>query len=117
MASLHDLVTIDEVKSALRISDTGGDSPDDELPWLEMLITSCSIAITSYLKSGAEIYQSTDGYPVLGDVPENVRLATIMLIGYLYREPDGDAAKAFGHGTLPFPVTAMIYQLRDPAFG
>lgn len=118
MASPFDLTTIDEVKSALRISDVGGDSPDDELIWLEMLITSCSIAIINYLKSGAEIFLDTALlYPVPEDVPENVKLATIMLIGYVYREPDGDAARAFSHGTLPYPVTAMIYQLRDPALG
>jgi hypothetical protein len=115
MASEYDLVTLDEVRAGLRIEDTGGDSPDEEPVWLELLITAASRAILAYLKSGTETFVDTGGLPIPDEVPAQVKAATIMLVGYIYREPDGDEAKAFAHGTLPFPVTAMIYQMRDPA--
>jgi hypothetical protein len=115
MASEYDLVTLDEVKAGLRITDIGGDSPDEDAVWLELMITAASRSILAYLKSGAEDFSDTGGLPIPDEVPETVKAATIMLVGYIYREPDGDESKAFSHGNLPWPVTAMIYQLRDPA--
>ena len=119
MASEYDLVTVDEVNAALRLFDGTGDSPDvppDDLEvWIELLITAASRAILAYLKSGAEDFSDTGGLPIPEEVPENVKAATIMLVGYIYREPDGDEAKAFSQGNLPWPVTALVYQRRDPA--
>ncbi|RWN33434.1 head-tail connector protein [Mesorhizobium sp.] len=109
MASVLDFVTIDEVKAALKIDEIGGNSPDDDTTWLSLLITAASRAIRNYLKADSTAFgDSPTTYP------EEVKLATIMLIGYMYREPDGDEQKAFSLGNLPFPVTALIYQLRDP---
>lgn len=105
-----DFVTINEVKAALHITDVGGNSPDDETIWLSLLITAASEIIRDYLKVDSTAFgDSPTSYPV------RVKLATIVLIGYMHREPDGDEQKAFGLGELPYPVTALLHQLRDPS--
>ncbi len=43
-----------------------------------------------------------------------MKVATIMLVGYLYNAPDQSADDSFGTGTLPKPVSSILYQLRDP---
>lgn len=98
--------TLTDTKRSLRMLDTETD--DDAL--LEMLITAASKSVANYLKSSAD--------PLLPDgaeIPGEVRVATIILVGFLYRSPDQDPDKYFERGYLPAPVTALLYPLRDPA--
>jgi uncharacterized phage protein (predicted DNA packaging) len=104
---MRDLVDLDNVKTALRI-----DGSDDDNR-LNLLITTASRSVINYLKSqAAVVLDVTDAF---GDSPptvtEEVRHATILLVDYYYR---GDFEGADGT-TLPAPVTALLYQLRDPA--
>jgi hypothetical protein len=42
-------------------------------------------------------------------------MATILLTGHFYNNPDGDPEHDWEQGYLPRPVTALLYPLRDPA--
>lgn len=107
------LVSLEQVKEALRIEQDVED--DDGL--LELLIKGASGRIVNYLKSQADSVLDLDssGEPTSGGVPDVVEVATIMLVGYLYRNPDQDPDKDWAPGYLPRPVASLIYQLRDPA--
>lgn len=107
-------VSIDQVKARLRI-DT-----DDEDADLQLMIEQATAIITAYLKKPG-IYEDTAGIiptDSAGDpigVPREVQLATVVLIGFLYRDRDGFDMAQWQQGFLPWQVTAPIYHLRDPA--
>lgn len=104
------LVTLDETKLALRINHT-----DDDIDIEDGLIPAASEAIIAYLKDGADSFLSSGGEAVEGEVPFRVKRATILLVKYLYDGSMEELRETFARGELPFPVTAMIYQMRDPA--
>lgn len=102
---MTDLVTLDEVKLALRI-----DSFDDD-DLLEPLITTASEAVVGYLKDQAEVLIPglTDS-PADIDPPKFIKQATILLVDYYHR---GDFQGA-EPGYLPPHVTALLYSKRTP---
>lgn len=96
---------------------------DDDDDLLTVLIEAASAAVVNYLGSQAEtvLGYDSDGEPVLessdgivADVPAVVRMATLYLTAWMYRNRDQNADEAFQPGYLPAPVTAMLYALRDP---
>lgn len=123
--------------------DSNGDSPDD--PDLRLKIAGASAAVLNYLKSrrnlwvrvyetdtaGDEVLDSngdpvpavdTDGKPIYvvdsnGDriIADPIKSATLLMLGFLYRDRDENADGAYEMGYLPKPVTALLYPLRDPA--
>lgn len=109
------LVSLEQTKQMLRV-----DTDDDDL-LLTLLISSASRSVVRYLKGQAGALLSIDSPPdsppndIATDVPEDVAVATIILVGHLYRNPDNDTEAAFEQGYLPKPVTAILYPLRDPA--
>lgn len=110
------LVTIERTKATLNI-----DTTDDDAVKLPLLISAASHAIVAYLKGQAGDLLGIDSPPDsppndLSGVDERIALSVIVLVGVLYREPDGDEAKNFTQGNLPWVVTALLYPLRDPTF-
>jgi hypothetical protein len=106
------LVSVQEVKGRLHI-----DTNDDDAALLGY-IEAASAAVISYLKGQADSLLDLDsgGSPSPDAVvPAVISTAVIMLVGYWYRNPDGDPDKDFERGYLPKPVTALLYPLRDPA--
>lgn len=106
------LVSLDMVKGRLHI-----DSDDDDAALLGYIEAS-SAAVINYLKGRAEElleFDSGGGLVPGSTVPPVIATATIMLVGYLYRNPDQDPDKDFEMGYLPRPVMALLYPLRDPA--
>jgi uncharacterized phage protein (possible DNA packaging) len=102
--------TLEETKQALRIYH------DDDDSTLNLLIGAATGAVANYLKSAADPYLDSGGSVPSGvDVPPVIKTATIMLVGYLYKNPDQDPDKDFERGYLPAPVTTLLYPLRDPA--
>lgn len=107
------LVSLSKVKSALRI-----DHPDDDA-LLELYISAASRAVHAYLGDQAGSLLSIDSPPNsppddLGDVDERIQMAVIMLTGHFYRSPDANPDEAYERGYLPKPVTALLYNMRDP---
>jgi hypothetical protein len=107
------LVSLARVKAALRVTDTADDDT------LEIYISAASHAVVTYLKGQAGDFIGINSPPDsppndLTAVDERVSWAVIALVGKMYREPDGDEAKDYTHGNLPWFVTAMLYPLRDP---
>jgi hypothetical protein len=118
------LVTVEDAKARLRIVHDAEDLD------LEMMIEQASAAVLNYLNLPLDYYEATaaagsdsDSEPVSSDgtvtipVPAEVQLATLLLVGILYRDRDGTEAKEWQHGYLPWPVTSFLYPLRDPVMG
>jgi hypothetical protein len=124
------LVTLEQASDHLR-RDTSDDNND-----LSLKIEAASGAVLRYL-NGAPYWVpllGPDGTPLLdssgdpiyeqdtaGDrivLPE-VQNATLMLVGYFYKERDGSNEHAvpaqFGYGYLPIGVTALLFPLRKLA--
>lgn len=103
------LVTLDDVKRSSGVTF----SDDDQL--LAFHVDAASAAIIRYMKSAADDYFDEEGELVPENIPDEVRHATIYLVGVFYRNPDGDDGGDFADGMLPKPVRAMLSMLRDPA--
>lgn len=117
------LVSLNKGKEHLRVDHDAEDS------LIELYIKAASAAILNYLKDGKdsfldstnldssdEVEVDSSGEPV--GIPEDVQAATLIMLGYLYKNRDNNdgyaVSGAFGAGTLPLPVTALLYPLRDP---
>ena len=90
---------------------------DDSL--ITLYINAASAMVINYLKSVDFLNSSDDVEMDSSDepvgVPYEVQAATLIMVGHLYRDRDGDTEKAFEMGYLPKPVMALLYPLRDPA--
>jgi hypothetical protein len=107
------LVSLDRAKQALHIDNSDDDST------IELYISAASRKVVEYLKGNAsdflDINSPPDGPPNdLTSVDERIAVSVIIIVGILYKEPDGDAAQAFSQGNLPWMATAMLYGMRDP---
>ena len=103
-------VTLQDVKDSLRIYFC------DDDPQILLLMEAATGAVINYLKSSADQYLDSGGDVIDGvKIPAEIQIATIFLVGILYRSPDNDTEGAFDRGYLPRPVTALLTPLRDPA--
>lgn len=108
------LVSLQQASNHLR-----RDASDDDADLL-LKIEAASGAVLNYLKDGAdafldsagEVMQDSAGDPV--DVPRVVQAATLLMVGYFYKDRDNDSEHEYEPGYLPRPVTALLYPLRDP---
>lgn len=106
---MRGLVTLQQAKEHLRV-DHDFDDKD-----IELKISGASSAIISYLKAGAKSFLNETKDTVIEDkVPDEIKIATLLLIGMLYKDRDGENMEKWLHGHLPFQVTALIYHLRVP---
>lgn len=109
------LVSLARGKAHLRVDH------DDEDNDIELQIHAASGAVMNYLKAGADAFLDSNGDVYIDSndtpvgVPFEVQAATLLMLGYLYKDRDENAAGAFEQGYLPKPVTALLYPLRDPA--
>lgn len=119
-------VTLDEAKRHLYILED--ETSDDAL--VNALIAAASASVRAYLKdalpwqpvldsnllpevdsNGAIVYETdSNGKMVRAEVQQ----ATLLLIGYFYKNRDDNPDNAFDRGYLPAPVTALLYPLRVP---
>lgn len=103
---------------------------DDAL--IQAYIGAASEAVKNYLKSASpyEVERDSNDDPITdsnddpiyatdsqGDkiVKYAVQAATLLQLGFLYKDRDENADGAYDMGYLPKPVTALLYSLRDPA--
>jgi hypothetical protein len=108
------LVSLTQAKDHLRIDSSAEDS------YLGLMIRASSAAVLNYIRSGADLFTDSAGDVYLDsagdpiDVPEDVQAATLLLLGFMYRNRDENPDGAFERGYLPMPVTALLYPYRDP---
>ena len=119
-------VTMEQAKHQLQMDH------DDDDSLIAGYIKSASKAVKNYIKSASpfEVERDAHDNPVLdsggdpiyvtdsqGDmvVAAEVQQATLLLVGYFYKDRDNNADGAYEQGYLPKPVTALLYPLRDPA--
>lgn len=109
------LVTLKQASDHLR-RDTDADDDD-----LGIKIEAASEMVMAYLKSGADVFTDSAGVVLTdssGDpvgVPRWAQMATLLMIGYLYKDRDENTDSAYEQGYLPKPITAILYPHRDPA--
>lgn len=103
------LITLDEAKKHLNIDYDGDDSD------ITLKVHAASGAVCNYLKSAASGYLDSTGNVIADSVPFEVKAATMLMLGYLYKDRDEDSTNAYSQGYLPRPVTALLYPLRSPA--
>lgn len=112
------LVSLEQARQHLR-SDADADDAD-----LTLKIQAASKAVLRYLKpagvarlmevdSSGDPVEDSDG--LVDDVPEDVMLSTLLLVGVFYSDREGQEIK-WEPGYLPAAVTALLYPLRDPTF-
>lgn len=103
-------ITLQDATQHLRVDDDADDSD------ITLKVHAASGAVRNYLKSAADAYFDADGAVIAAKVPFEVQAATLLMLGYLYKQRDEDSGHEFEEGKLPRPVTALLYPLRDPAF-
>lgn len=108
------LVTLQQAKDHLRI-DNDADDAD-----LELKIRAASGSVLNYIRSGADVFLDSSGEAALDSngiaigIPVEIQQATLLLLGYFYRDRDADSEGAYEMGYLPRAVTALLYPHRDP---
>lgn len=109
------LVSLVQAREHLRI-DTLDEDND-----LILKIHAASAAVLNYIRNGADIFTDSTGEPIVDSngaplgIPYEVQAATLLLLGYLYRQRDSDEDKEWEMGYLPKPVTALLYVHRVPS--
>lgn len=105
---------------------------DEDDTLIEAYIGAASEAVKNYLKSASpyEVERDSNDDPIYdsagdptyvldssGDkvVKYAVQAATLLQLGFLYKDRDENSDRAYDMGYLPKPVTALLYPLRDPA--
>jgi len=109
------LVSLEAVKADLNMDHNLSDAE------ITIKIRAASAIVMNYLKVPHDNYSdSTGNIPVIDsggepDVPEEVKIATMLMVRELY----GDASKQsqWEHGFPPRAVMNILYPLRDPALG
>lgn len=121
-----DLVTLAEAKDNLMV--TFDDSDED----IKLKIKAASRSVLTYLKNRSKLYSvatDSDGVELVDSngtpiyerdsngarlIRDDVKFATLILVGIFFRDPDGSESKLWSQGQLPAAVTALLYPLRDP---
>lgn len=108
------LISLDYASDHLR-----RDQADDDAD-LERKIRAASRAVINYMQDGADIFLDSQGDPfidsngIVADVPDDVQIATAMLVAEFYDGTRGDAVDPqWGYGYLSMPVTALLYPYRN----
>lgn len=67
-----------------------------------------------YLDSSGEVIQDSSGSP---EVDARLKIATLYIVGLLYKDRDGELMKDWQRGELPAPVVSYLYTLHRPVLG
>ena len=86
-------------------------SSDDDL--IGTYIDAASAAVLNYMKIDGSDYEDSSGVNA-ELIPDDVKIATLILVHYFYNDRGGDDPNSFERGYLPKPVTALLYAYRDP---
>lgn len=108
--SSNDLVTLAETKGLLHFEQD--DASHDVR--VSALIGAASVSVLRFIKSTGGEYRDSNGDVVPGNVPDDIKVATAMLVGILDSSPDENKDKIFTSDYLPAPVEAILHSRREP---
>lgn len=106
--SSNDLVSIAEVKGMLKFE------TDDDDARLSLMIGAASLNVLRFIKSTGDEYRDSNGDIVLGNVEDDIKLATVLLVSIVYQYSDGDTDKLFESDRLPAQVESVLQSRREP---
>ena len=106
--SLNDLVTIAETRHSLRYNDNDSDTR------LSLLIGAASVSILRWLNSDGDEYRNTNGDIEPGNVPDDIKVATILFVGIMDRNTDSNEGGIYKSDYLPEPVESILHSRRMP---
>lgn len=106
----NNLVTLAETKGTLKFDD----STEDDAR-ISLLIGAASLSILRYIRSNGDEYRNSNGDIIPGNVEDDIKHATIMLIGIMDRNPDSNELNIFKPDSLPANVEALLHSRRAPA--
>lgn len=105
-----ELVSLEQAKAHLRIDDDYGD--DD----LTLKIQGGSAAILAYIQGSRDLIVGENGSVIQNtEALTRVQNALLVLLGYMDRNRGGEEEDKLQQGYLPFAVTMLIYDLREPS--
>lgn len=109
------LVSLQQAKDHLRLDSNDGDND------LTLKIHAASGAVLNYIRNGADVFTDSSGEPILDSngtpigIPFEIMAATLLMVGYLWKDRDGDPDGAYTLGYLPMPVMSLLYSYRVPS--
>ncbi|EIC82155.1 head-tail connector protein [Serratia sp. M24T3] len=104
------LVTLQEAKDHLRIDDDDGDND------LTLKIQGASAILLSYIQGSRDQLIDSTGQIIEGtEALLCMKIAVLVLLGYLDRNRNAEEEEKVSQGILPFVVTMHIYHLRQPS--
>jgi len=107
------LVTLQQAREHLRSDTDAGDND------LKLKVQAASDAVLDYLGDYADTFLDDAGEVDPAKVPERVKQATLLTIGYFFIEREGsqefrvDSQHGYGYA-LPQAAVALLYSLRKP---
>jgi hypothetical protein len=104
------IVTLAEAKDHIEVDF------DDKDAAITLYVKAASQAVVNYLKDAADVFLDEDNEVDDEFVTFEVKAATLLMVGYLYKNRDNNEGDEFKPGYLPAPVTALLYPLRDPGY-
>jgi hypothetical protein len=114
------LVSLVEAKRHLRVDDDGSAGWPGDAD-LELKIASASVAILGYIAQSDPPFLDSSGAPFLdsaGDpigIPEDIKLATLLLVGIYDNNRNGEWGNDWDPRYLPPAVLSLVYPYRMPS--
>ncbi len=99
------VVTVDEVKTHLRIED------DDEDSYIATLIAQAQATAEDFCRVSFEP-EDPEGLEAAVPVPEPVRLAVLLMVSHYYENRDNPDRAVYG--TMRIAFENLLYPYRDP---
>lgn len=103
-----EIVTLEEVKSHLRIDHDVLDAD------LQNKIKSSTAAVLDFIDYWVQKNDNDEKKMKDSQDFNRVKSAVLILIGILYRDPDGADKGLYPKGELPYPVISLINSLHKP---
>ena len=102
------ILTVDEVKTHLRIED------DDEDEYIESLIRQAQAAAEDFCRTTLDAHTVTDGDGTERTVPppEPARLAVLLMVSHYFENRDNPERVVYG--TMRIAFENLLYPYRDP---
>lgn len=104
---IQPIITLQEARAFLHIA------YDDQNPKISMLVGAGSKAVLDYIGSDGTEWKDTSGELIPGNVPDDIKTATLFYVGYFFDRPDLEPDQ-FAVGYLPPEVESLLQPYWKP---